>query len=151
MEPRLVDQSAFDVVGLEVVTTPKSPEIPALWDSFVPRMHEISTSAPEKAAYGVMTRDEGDPGSMRYLAGVQVVDASSVPQGMKSVTIPAGRYAVFNSSLAGLSRDFDSIYGSWLPASGLRAEGRPVYERYGEEFDPGNPHSLVTIHIPVAP
>src|SRR5689334_21610414 len=82
MEPRLVDQSALTVTGLEILTTPKSPDIPALWDAFVPRMHEVSSTAPEKAAYGVMTRAVDDPGKLRYLAGVPTAGTASAPEGM---------------------------------------------------------------------
>jgi len=150
MEPSFVVQPAFEVVGLELVTAPKSPQIPALWDSFVPRIPEISNPAPENAAYGVMRRSEGDTREFRYLAGLSVAGSSPPPSGMKSILVPGGRYAVFRSSLAELSRAFDWIYGSWLPGSGLKAEPRPVYERYGEDFEGGDPHSPVTLHIPVS-
>ena len=40
-QPQLITKPAFTVVGLLLRTQPMSPEIPALWDKFVPRIGEI--------------------------------------------------------------------------------------------------------------
>lgn len=40
-QPQLITRPAFTVVGLLLHTPPMSPEIPALWDKFMPRMGEI--------------------------------------------------------------------------------------------------------------
>jgi len=78
-----------------------------------------------------------------------VSNASHIPAGMESLTIPAGAYATFRYPLSGLARGFGEIFGKLLPSSGCVQAPGPYFERYDEAFDPGNPNSEVDIQIPV--
>jgi AraC family transcriptional regulator len=149
VEPRIVTQPAFEVVGLEIETSPKSPEIPALWGRFAARMSEIADAIDPQIGYGVIARFDRERSRLSYLAGVAVKSAAHPPQGMVMVGIPGGEYAVFESSLTVIGATFDHIFGVWLPQAPYRLGSGPYYERYGETFDPEDPTSLVTIHIPV--
>ncbi len=44
---------------------------------------------------------------------------------------------------------FGEIFDQLLPASQFVQADGPFFERYDEAFDPGNPHSLVEICLPV--
>ena len=54
MQPQLITKPAFTVVGLLLHTVPMAPEIPQLWDRFVPRIDEIQHAAEPHIAYGLM-------------------------------------------------------------------------------------------------
>lgn len=152
MEPRLMNQAAFEVVGLEILTTPISPDIPALWTRFVPRITDIAGNADEPCSYGVMGGFSADGSRFEYLAGIQARPGSVVPAGMVRKTIPAGTYAVFETPFSRIAQAFEQIFRVWLPqATGQRVLAGLFYERYAEDFNPYDPEARLTIHIPFEP
>ena len=147
MTIKTVERPAHTVVGMAIRTRPMSPEIPALWPRFVPRIAEIPHSSGPGVTYGVM-RSEGD--TLYYMAGVAVTAPGPVPAGMESLPLPAGTYAIFRYPLSRLGEGFGEIFGRLLPASGfVQIPGVPLFERYDEDFCPDKPDSLVEIGIPV--
>jgi AraC family transcriptional regulator len=148
MTLKTVERPAQTVVGLLIRTKPMSPEIPALWPKFVPRIDEIPNPAEPRVSYGVM-RHAG--GVLEYAAAVSVADTASVPAGMVALTLPAGRYAVFSYPISGLGRGFGEIHNQIIPSSDFQQADGPFFERYDEKFDPTNPQSVVGIYIPVRP
>jgi AraC family transcriptional regulator len=144
MEPTFIIKPSFTVVGLRITTKPKSPEIPKLWDAFVPRMIELPNVSEPYVSYGVM-QSMGD--ALDYMAGNPVNKIDNVPSGMQHWDIPEQTYAVFEATLPTIMEVFDSIYKSWLPASGYQHANSPVLERYGETFSPENP--VLDIYIPI--
>lgn len=150
MKHRIVTHAPFVVLGIEIATKPMSPEIPELWSRFVQREHEISRVVEPHVSYGVMQTKTDEPDSLRYLAGLPVAEqAGPVPEGMTAVAIPAGPYAVFEFPLSEIGSVFDFIFNTWLPSSGYVAADSPMFERYGEDFDPSSPSSRMEAHIPV--
>ena len=146
---KTLERTAITVVGMPIRTKPMSPDIPALWPKFVARIPEIENSSEPRVSYGVMRHGGGDMEDLHYMAAVSVSNASRIPAGMESHTIPAGTYAVFRYPLSGLARGFGEIFGKLLPSSGYVQAPGPYFERYDEAFDPGNPNSEVEIQIPV--
>ena len=146
---KTLERPAITVVGLAIRTRPMSPDIPALWPKFVARIREIENLSEPRVSYGVMRHGGGDMEDLHYMAAVAVSNASRIPPGMESLTIPAGTYATFRYPLAGLARGFGEIFGKLLPSSGCNQAPGPYFERYDEAFDPGNPNSEVDIQIPV--
>jgi len=146
---KTLERPAITVVGLAIRTRPMSPDIPALWPKFVARIHEIENLSEPRVSYGVMRHGGGDMEDLHYMAAVAVSNASRIPAGMESLTIPAGAYATFRYPLSGLARGFGEIFGKLLPSSGCNQAPGPYFERYDEAFDPGNPNSEVEILIPV--
>ena len=150
MKPKIVTHTPRVIVGMQIITKPMSPEIPELWSRFVQREHEISVVLEPSATYGVMQMEAGAASGLRYLAGLSVSDqAASVPAGMIAVTVPAGQYAVFEFPLSEIGSAFDFMFNSWLPSSGYAQTGSPMFERYGEDFDPTVPSSRMEAHIPI--
>jgi AraC family transcriptional regulator len=147
MTIEILERPALRVVGMAIRTRPMSPEIAALWPRFVARIDEIANPAEPRVSYGFM-RQEND--TLYYMAGVSVSAPGPIPPGMESQVIPAGTYASFSYPLSGLGKGFGEIYGQLLPSSGYaQLPGQPLFERYDEKFDPGDPASLVQIGIPV--
>jgi AraC family transcriptional regulator len=144
MEAQMIQKPAFTVVGLRISTKPKSPEIPKLWDAFVPRMGELQNISEPYTSYGVMT-NVGD--GLAYMAGNPVSEMTELPEGMSRWDIIETMYAVFESTIPTLPETFDYIFGTWLPTSGYQQGSGPLLERYGETFSPENP--VVHVYIPV--
>ena len=148
MTLKLVERPAQTVVGLQIRTRNMSPDIPALWPTFVARIDEIAQPAEPNVSYGVM-RNDGS--TLEYAAAISVTSADRVPPGMVAITLPADTYAVFSYPLSGLGKGFGEIHGQLLPASNYQRGDGIFFERYDEKFDPRNPHSAVEIWIPVRP
>jgi AraC family transcriptional regulator len=139
-----VTKPAFTVVGLRLRTMPKSPEIPKLWDAFVPRIGELQNISEPYVSYGVMA-SAGD--ALDYMAGNALSEVTELPAGMSRWDIAETTYAVFESTISTLPETFDTIFGTWLPTSGYKQAEGPLLERYGETFSPDNP--VVSVYIPV--
>lgn len=148
MSLKTVERPAQTVVGLQIRTKPMSPEIPALWPRFVPRIDEIANPAEPRVSYGVMRHAAG---VLEYAAGVSVTKAEHVPAGMVAITLPAGVYAEFSYPISGLGKGFGEIHNRLIPSSGYQQADGPFFERYDEKFDPTNPQAAVVIYIPVRP
>ena len=148
MTPTLVAQPALRLVGLQILTKPMSPEIPALWPRFVARLPEIASPAQPGVTYGAM-QDAGD--NLIYLAGVEVAANAMPPPDMSQLAVPAGDYAVFEFPFGKIGEAFPFIFGLWLPGSSFVRDARPVLERYGADFCPDQPASPMQVRVPVRP
>ena len=148
MTLKIIERSALIVVGMQIRTKNMSPEIPALWPKFVPRIDEISNTAEPNVSYGVM-RNGID--CLEYAAAVSVNSAERLPSGMVAITLPAGTYAFFAYPLSGLGKGFGEIHNQLLPASAYQRGSGLFFERYDEKFDARDPQSAVEIWIPVTP
>jgi AraC family transcriptional regulator len=146
-EPKLISKPAFIVVGLLLHTQPMSPDIPTLWDKFVPRMGEISHQAAEHASYGLMGRFDQATGMFDYMAGNPVTQVDQLPAGMTHWDLATNSYAVLETTLSGIGETMSYLYQTWLPASNYYRVDAPSFERYGEAFSPDNP--VVEIYVPV--
>jgi AraC family transcriptional regulator len=149
MSLQIVERPAINVVGLHIVTKPMSPDIPALWPKFVPRIDEIPNFAEPNVSYGMMWHEPGSMTVLNYMAAVSVAGPGAVPAGMTRLDVPAGTYVSAKYPLSGLSKGFGEIFEKLLPASGYTQVPGPYFERYDEKFDPRNPGSLVEICLPV--
>ena len=148
MTLKIFERPAFTVVGMEIVTRPRSPDIPGLWPKFVARIDEIENMREPRVSYGVMWNG-GSRDVLHYLASAAVAKPARVPQGMTMLTLPAGTYASFSYPLSQLGKGFGEIFGRLLPASGYAQAFGPLFERYDEAFNPGNADSMVEICLPI--
>ena len=146
-QPQLITKPAFTVVGLLLRTQPMSPEIPALWDKFVPRMGEIPHPAAERVSYGLMGRFDQATGLFDYMAGTPVTQVDQLPAGMSRWDQATNTYAILETTLAGIGETMDYIYRTWLPASDYQAVDAPSFERYGEAFSLEN--QILEVYMPV--
>ena len=104
MNPKVVQQAAFTVVGIAVRTS-NAAEMTAdgaigkEWGRFMQEgvLGKIPNKA-DKNIVAVYTDYASDKdGEYTYLLGARVTSDSDVPAGMVAKKIPAGRYAVFTS------------------------------------------------------
>ena len=136
-DPRIVEGKPMVFAGLErKYPYGGAAEIPALWNSFGPRIGSVAGQV-GMVAYGI-SHDMDETG-FKYLACVEVASADGLPTDLTVLKVPAQRYAVFEHKghVSTLSETCGAIGSKWLPASGYTAAGNPVMiERYGEDFDP---------------
>ena len=147
MQPQFVTKPAFTVVGLLIHPSPRSPEIPQLWDQFVPRIGEIVHGIEPHVSYGLMDNFDPQTSIFDYMAGNPVARVDALPAGMSRWDVPANTYAVFQSSIPKIGETMDHIYRTWLPTSGYEQAAGPYFEHYGEDFSSDNP--VLTIYIPI--
>jgi AraC family transcriptional regulator len=138
------------LVGSHYLGDNAQGEIGTMWmKEFIPREHEITGRVSPDESYGWSWMDESTPeGQFHYLAAFATEVDATVPEGMRSVSLPARRYAVFEH-VGSLDTLKDSIMGAFdtLGKSGKVSSGG-VLEVYGPRFGDGA-DSLVELWIPV--
>ncbi|WP_438431597.1 MerR family transcriptional regulator [Gorillibacterium sp. sgz500922] len=99
--------------------------------------------------FGLVCECEEDMSLGTYLIGVQVTSLDEIPDGMRSFTLPAGRYArtVFQASdretltSSALEGAYDFLHNQWLPQAGHPLTERLTAEVYADDRmeDPFHP------------
>ncbi len=160
-EPRFVKKDAFDVVGIEGVSTKNNNIIPDLWEQFLPRAHEVQHKIGKKICYGLCMMNEpfdpktaDDDSPFTAVVSVPVSKVDKIPQGMVHRQVPAQEYAVFTHKGRffpdRLMKSYDYIYGTWFPKSELKTIGKIDFEYYDERFKGvDNDETEIDIYIPV--
>ena len=123
-------------------------DIPALWYRFGPNIGKVPGQV-GAITYGVCSN--GDSAGFDYLAGVEVATFFGLEERFRTIVLPAATYAVFTHGghVSTLHQTFEAIWGKWLPESGRRFAGTPVFERYGEDFDPESASGGIEIWCPL--
>lgn len=155
LKPRFETRNEFVIAGFNAHVKPGDQEaINALWQRFAPHIGKMPDQIGGNVAYGAIS---GSATGMDYLAGVEVADASGLPDGFTHVRLPAQKYAVFTHE-GHVSKLFDTctqIWRDWYPQSGLQhaqTAGAPqFFEYYGEEFDPQKGTGGIEVWIPIKP
>ena len=151
LNPSFETRPAFAVAGCGAVVAPNSPEIPEIWQRFVPRMGELTLRVGE-ATYGLCCPPEEGAGSnFLYVAGVEVSSLAGLPDGMIGREIPEREYAVFAHDKGlgpELGQTFRTIFDDWLPNSGYKADGID-FEYYDARFNPMTNQGTFFIYVPI--
>lgn len=148
--PRFETSRPFLVAGLgERYSCETSAGIPMQWQRFTPYIGNIPGEIGD-VAYGVCVNGD-DAGNFDYIAGVEVTDFSDLPKNFQRVRVPAQKYAVFShrEHISTIRRTVNTIWNSWLPASGHEIADAPEFERYGPEFDARTGNGGLEIWVPV--
>jgi predicted transcriptional regulator YdeE len=105
MEPRVVEQPEFSVIGIQVRTSNAKEvtgggAIPKQWERFF--KEGIADKIPNKVdstIYAVYTNYASDyNGEYDFIIGMKVSSVSDVPPGMVAKKVPKGRYAIVASA-----------------------------------------------------
>jgi AraC family transcriptional regulator len=150
IEPvRFEERGPLTIAGLGGTFTPESRNgIPELWKRLAPHIGKVPGQV-GNLAYGVSSMRGG---SIDYIAGVEVSDASKLPDGFRQARQTAKTYAVFEQRghVSTIPDMVGAISNDWLPNSGWAvADGPQVIERYGKDFDPKTSSGLTEILIPL--
>jgi predicted transcriptional regulator YdeE len=157
MNPKVVDEAGFTVIGIAVRTTnakEMGPDgvIGKQWGRFM--QENLLGQIPNKAdssIIGVITDYASDKdGEYTNIVGARVTSAAEVPPGMVARKVPAGRYAIFTSEKGPVAQVVVALWKKiWtIPKSspgGDRAY-KADYEVYDERAaDPQN--AQMEIHL----
>jgi AraC family transcriptional regulator len=86
------------------------------------------------ARIGIGYGDPEQAEGFRYLAGLILPDQRAGGDGLERCELPGGRYGSYRliGSYALIAPTFQTLFGGWLPQSGLEPDDRPVLELYHE-------------------
>ncbi|MEP1555037.1 effector binding domain-containing protein, partial [Paraglaciecola sp.] len=161
LEPRIYTSSAkvlvgtkIEVIGIESEQTNIAEKLPALWESFMPRLPEIKHKV-EGTCYGIITIEENSESQQKlfYMSCIEVSQLSSIPDSMVSITLPAQQYAEFTHrgqvNTDHFNQTISYIYSSWLLGSNMKHTYGPDVETYGPEFNYQSDDSIVYYAVPI--
>ena len=157
-EPKIMDVKQRILTGMRIMTSLSQDATKELWQSFMSRRKEIE-SAIHGAYYSVQVYDADF--NMSYFspktkfekwAAIAVDHVGKAPDGMDTMTLPGGKYAVFIHK--GMANAFPEtarfIFLTWLPNSEYELDYRPHFEIMREKyFGPNDPDSEEEVWIPI--
>lgn len=157
LEPAIRVQPERKIVGIRTtffsVDSEKNniaQKLPALWESFLSRLAEIK-NAINGVCYGALYRITEDDEQLNYIAGIEVRDIESIPDGMEAIILPECHYAHFThrGAVAQLDTTVNYIYSNWLLKSGHKHTYGPDLELYGANYHPTAKDSIIQYAIPI--
>lgn len=154
MNPKIKTFPTTKFIGKNVTFTYADFRAFELWSSFMPRRKEIQ-NAIGSDLYNIQINPKNfdfQPNTpFVKWAAVAVVNFEVIPNGMETLEIPKGLYAVFNykGDQSNVAAFFRTIYTEWLPNSDYQLDDHPQFEILGEKYKNNDPNSEEEIWIPV--
>ncbi len=134
IEPTIILEKIFQLVGITRTVHPGSADISQLWREFHHSSDSIITPLNSDKLIGLCEYmpDITDDSEFSYMACKEVLSTDNLPMGMKAKIIPCTKYAVFNHSgtVDRLKETYDKIYGVWLPLTGSQLAEADTLEIY---------------------
>lgn len=157
MEPRICTSPERKLAGRHITTSLAEQRTAELWRSFMPQRNQVA-HAKGSALFSVEIYPTPpvtyDPHALfEKWAAVEVTHFADLPEGMDTLVIPEGLYAVFihRGPASDAAKTFGHIFGTWLPASQYAADNRPYFGIMGEKYSNDSPDSEEEVWIPVRP
>ena len=158
MEPLILHIPKKTIVGHCLDMSLVDNRTAELFSGFMPHKAQI-TQAISQDVHEVMVYDalyfkQFNPNTrFQKWAAVEVDALFEVPEGMHTLSIDEGLYAVF--TYKGLPQHFgsfmQSILTEWLPSSGYTLDHRPHINILGASYKHNHPDSEEAVYIPIAP
>lgn len=156
MQPAIKTFAPKKLVGKQSTMTFANNTTFELWKSFMVKRKEIKNTIGTELysiqIYPPLFFNNFNPNSaFEKWATIEVSDFNSVPDEMKTCTLPGGLYAVFDykGSSSEAPATFKYIFGTWLPNSEYELDNRPHFEILGEKYKREDPNSEEEIWIPI--
>ena len=157
MQPLITTLPDTPIVGHHMAMSLTEDRTPELWKGFAPRIREIHNRVnKDRISLKIFPVQPGKPGFSPQInyhkwAAVQVSDLNAIPEGMDSLMIPQGQYAVFlhKGPASTFGQTINYIFADWLPVSDYELDDRPHFEVMGEGYRLDDPNAEETIWIPV--
>ncbi len=127
-----------------------------LWRNFMPVRKEIRNNVGTEL-YSIEVYEPAFFDNLSYeknfdkWAAVEVTDFDCFPEGMESIILESGLYAVFlyKGSASEADKIFQYIFEVWLPNSGFILDNRPHFAVMGEKYKNNDPDSEEEFWIPI--
>jgi AraC family transcriptional regulator len=158
MLPRIETLPDKKLIGKRITMSFSYNKTGELWRSFMPGRKKIAnvagTDLYSVEVYPPLFFDPFNPGAeFEKWAAVEVTDFDAVPDGMETMNLPAGLYAVFihkGPASAG-PQTYQYIFATWLPGADFLLDDRPHFALMGEKYKGEDPESEEEIWIPIKP
>lgn len=157
LKPRTENSPEIKLTGMKKVMSFSKDFTQELWEAFMPRNKEIANKL-DTCLYSVEIYDspaffddfKPDKDFEKW-AAVQVNDFDTVLEGMETLTVPAGLYAVFiqKGNEENSADTYQFIFETWLPKSEFVLDDRPHFALMGESYIQGDPDAEEEIWIPI--
>ncbi|WP_411895143.1 GyrI-like domain-containing protein [Winogradskyella sp. A2] len=127
-------------------------KIISLWKQFMPNKHKITNTVNEELI-ALQNYDEFYNTKLAYniWACTEVLDFNAIPEGLSSITIPKGDYAIFVLKGIDAGGLYRQIMGEWLPDSGYDIDNRPHFQVMGSKYINGSSKSEEDFYVPIKP
>lgn len=128
-----------------------------LWQSFAPRKKEIKNIV-NSDLYSVeiypntsFFQDFDPTREFEKWAAIAVSKVEQIPEGMETLTVPEGLYAVFpyKGKPSEIKDTFQYIYGQWFPNSDYEMDERPYFALMGAAYKGEHPESEEEFWVPI--
>lgn len=157
MQPRILTIPSKKLVGRKLRMSLSANRTTELWQFLMPRRKDI----PNKLNSDLFSVQVFNP-DMEFSnftpetvfdkwAAVEVSTYDEIPEGMETLDIPGGLYAVFDykGSPVDFAPMFQYIFGTWMPGSDYEVDKRPHFDVLGEKYRGNDPDSEEEIWVPV--
>lgn len=157
--PKIVHLKSKKLIGMNIQTSLSEFKPAIIWQRFMPRVKEIeSRIGDEKYSIQVYNKPfnyaEFNPQlKFRYWVATEVEKFHSIPDGMNSLNLLKGKYAVFlhKGDMEAFQKTVKYIHTEWLPASGFEIDHRPHFEKLDKRYlGHQNPKSQEEIWVPIS-
>ncbi len=157
MEPNIAHIPSKTLIGRKELMSFASDKTSLLWQSFMPRKREIPHQLGIELYSVEMYPDthfftQFDPQRIfEKWAAIEVSHIETVPEGMATLVIPEGLYAIFLYQGKGseAAATYQYIFSSWIPLSDYQLDYRPHLAVMGEKYKNEDPNSEEELYIPV--
>ncbi|MCB9262883.1 MAG: GyrI-like domain-containing protein [Flavobacteriales bacterium] len=159
MTPRIEIFPETVLIGMSLTMSFAENKTVQLWQSFMPRRSEIK-NARGVELFSVDVYNDSNfyqkfspVKQFEKWAAVAVSINKRVPDGMKSLLIPKGEYAVFHykGKPSEAQPTFQYIFGKWLPESKYQMADRPFMAIMNEKYLGEHPDSEEEFWVPIIP
>lgn len=147
MEYRIVEKPQFTVMGVSRKFHPETSyqKIPEYWTELFSR-----PGFPLMGVYGICIDDNGSDGEFEYWIADNYIPWQEIPDGCKSMVIPAGTWAVFPCKLKTLQDTNTRMWQQWLPSCReYKLSGKYNLEVYGPPCQEDQGETYVELWLPV--
>ncbi|HNP19456.1 MAG TPA: GyrI-like domain-containing protein [Fulvivirga sp.] len=155
MTPRIETIGNIKLVGMFKKMTPARDTTKELFRGLMPRKKEINALNPKiycLQLYDVIGFDDFNENTQFVKWGaVEVADFSLIPEGMSSLVLEAGKYAVFihHGRASAFHKTWTLIFDSWLPSSGYSLDSRPHFQLLPPNYNPVDPNAEEEVWVPI--
>ena len=157
MEPRIEKIEETKLIGNKTKMSFVNNKTMELWQSFMPKRKEVNNPVGTELYSVELYNDRMffknfDPTKeFEKWAAIKVNEFDNVPNGLETLIIPKGEYAVFHykGKPSEAQSTYQYIYGQWMPNSEYDLDDRPHFALMGEKYKGEDPESEEEFWIPI--
>lgn len=158
MNYKITSIEGLRLVGQRILTSMAKNDTRDLWYSFKSKLGELNNLSEQKFYSVQIYPEDLDMRSFTPItqfekwAAIQACESMSVPDGMETLLIPSGKYAVFihKGTVSTFHKTTTYIFEDWLPKSGFDFDNRPQFEIMDHRYlGPVDQDSEEEVWIPI--